>query len=105
MDKEPDIDDKKVNDIDREAAYLAPERIQKVTAYILDNFNRKTYHNEKWFTFNKLMNISDVAAGSDREVSEIRQKQRLSGFNSIFCVSSIPAAKLYYNEFKKQMAE
>ena len=105
MDKEPDIDDKKVSDIDREAAYLAPERIQKVTAYILDNFNRKTYHNEKWFTFNKLINISDVAAGSDMEVSEIRQKQRLSGFNSIFCVSSIPAAKLYYNEFKKQMAE
>ena len=105
MDKEPDIDDKKVSDIDREAAYLAPERIKKVTAYILDHFNDKTHHNEKWYAFNKLMNITEVATGEADKVKEIRQKQRLSGFNSIFCVSSISAAKLYYNEFKKQMAE
>lgn len=104
MDKEPDIDDKKVLDIDRESAYLAPQRVSNVTAYILDNFNRKTYHNEKWFVFNKLINISEVVS-SDSGISEIRQKQRLSGFNSIFCVSSIAAAKLYYSEFKKQMAE
>ncbi len=105
MDKEPDIDDKKVKDIDREAAYLAPERIRNVTKYILDNFDRKTHHDEKWFIFNKLVNISDVATGDQGKVKEIRQLQRLNGFNSIFCVSSIPAAKLYYNEFKKQMAE
>lgn len=37
-------------------------------------------------------------------VEEIKQKQRLSGFNAIFCVSSIPMARLYYEEFKKQMA-
>ena len=104
MDKEPDIDDKKVSDIDRERAYMAPKRIADITKYILDNFNRKTYHNEKWFSYNKLMNIAEVA-GAKGEVDEIKQKQHLSGFNSIFCVSSIPAAKLYYNEFKKQMAE
>ena len=105
MDKEPDIDDKKVNDIDREAAYLATERIQKVTAYILDNFNRKTYRNEKGYFFNSLINISAVASARNDEVEEQKQKLRLSGFNSIFCVSSIPAAKLYYNEFKRQMAD
>ena len=104
MDKDPDIDDKKVSDIDRERAYMAPKRIADITKYILDNFNRKTYHNEKWFSYNKLMNIAEVA-GAKGEVDEIKQKQHLSGFNSIFCVSSIPAAKLYYNEFKKQMAE
>ena len=104
MDKEPDIDDKQVSDIDREHAYMAPKRIADITKYILDNFNRKTYHNEKWFSYNKLMNIAEVA-GAKGEADEIKQKQHLSGFNSIFCVSSIPAAKLYYNEFKKQMAE
>ena len=104
MDKEPDIDDKKVSDIDRERAYMDPKRIADITKYILDNFNRKTYHNEKWFSYNKLMNIAEVARAKG-EVDEIKQKQHLSGFNSIFCVSSIPAAKLYYNEFKKQMAE
>ena len=41
-DKEPDIDDKEVWDIDREKAYLAPERISKVVAYILEHFAQKT---------------------------------------------------------------
>lgn len=47
MDKEPDIDDKQVADIDREKAFNAPVRIRKIVDYILDNFNRKTYRNEK----------------------------------------------------------
>lgn len=29
----------------------------------------------------------------------------MSGFNSIFAVASVPMAKLYYEEFKKQMAK
>ena len=33
------------------------------------------------------------------------KEQRLSGFNSIFAVSSIPVAKKYYFEFKKQLEE
>ena len=37
-------------------------------------------------------------------VEEIKQKQRISGFNSIFAVASVPMAKLYYQEFKKQMS-
>ena len=39
------------------------------------------------------------------EVEEIKRKQRISGFNSIFAVASVPMAKLYYREFQKQMAE
>ena len=106
MEQEPDIDDKDVFDIDREAAYMAPKRISLVVAYILSNFNRKTYRNEKSYDFTALTNISDVASARDRgKAEEIKQKLRLSGFNSIFCVSSIPAAKLYYNEFQRQMSE
>lgn len=106
MDKEPDLDDKKVVDIDREAAYMAPERIALVTDYILTHFNQKTYRNEKSYVFNSVVNIGDVAAASNKKiVEEVKQKLRLSGFNSIFCVSSVDAAKLYYNEFKRQTAD
>ena len=106
MDKEPDIDDKQVSDIDREKAFNAPKRIRKIVDYILENFNRKTYRNEKSYSFNALTNISEVVTAKDaKAVEEIKQKLRLSGFNSIFCVSSIEAAKLYYNEFKRQMNE
>ena len=106
MDKEPDIDDKQVADIDREKAFLAPKRITKVVEYILDHFNQKTYRNEKSYSFNKLININEVATAKNKNaIEEVKQKLRLSGFNSIFCVSSVNAAKLYYNEFKKQMDE
>ena len=106
MDEEPDIDDKQVADIDRERAYLSPKRISLVTDYILSHFNQKTYRNEKSYDFNSLINISDVAKAKDKNlIQEIKQKLRLSGFNSIFCVSSVEAAKLYYNEFKRQMNE
>lgn len=106
MDKEPDIDDKQVADIDREKAFLASKRITKVVGYILDHFNQKTYRNEKSYSFNKLININEVATARNKNtIEEIKQKLRLSGFNSIFCVSSVNAAKLYYNEFKKQMDE
>lgn len=106
MEQEPDIDDKQVADIDREKAFNAPKRIREIVAYILENFNRKTYRNEKSYSFNALTNIAEVAAAKDaKAVEEIKQKLRLSGFNSIFCVSSIEAAKLYYNEFRRQMNE
>ena len=106
MDKEPDIDDKQVADIDRERAFLAPQRIKLVTDYILTHFNQKTYRNEKSYFYNSLINISEVASSKDKnKVDEVKQKLRLSGFNSIFCVSSVEAAKLYYTEFKRQMPE
>jgi len=76
------IEDKKVSDIDRERALLAPERVANIVQYILVNFDQKTKRN----FFYKL------------------KDRRLAGFNSIFAVSSIEAAKKYYTEFKKQLA-
>ena len=104
MDIDADIDDKDVWDIDREKAFMAPERISLVTKYILEHFDQKTYRGDKTYLFNALTNIADVASADRGAVEEIKQKQRISGFNSIFCVSSVQMAKLYYNEFKKQMA-
>lgn len=106
MDAEPDIDDKEVWDINREKAFLAPERIRLVTDYILTHFDQKTYRGDKTYTYSVLQNIAEVAsAGSKQQIEEIKQKQRVSGFNSIFAVSSVDAAKLYYAEFHRQMAE
>ena len=104
MDMEPDIDDKEVWDINREKAFLAPERIRLVTEYILTHFDQKTYRGDKTYTFNVLQNITDVASANGKKaIEEVKEKQRLSGFNSIFAVSSVDAAKLYYDEFKRQM--
>ncbi|NLD25908.1 MAG: type I restriction endonuclease subunit R [Acholeplasmataceae bacterium] len=103
MDTERDIDDEQVWDIDREKAFMAPQRISLVTKYILDHFDQKTYRGDKSYIFNQLTNISDVASAERGAVEEIKQKQRISGFNSIFAVASVPMAKLYYDEFRKQM--
>lgn len=102
--KEKEIADEDVWDIDRERAMMAPERISIVTKYILEHFDTKTYRGDKTYMFNHLKNIADVAAGKNK-VEEIKEAQRLSGFNTIFAVASVDMAKLYYNEFKKQMAE
>ena len=77
------IRDEEVSAIDRERALAAPERISEVVKYTLDHFDQKT----KRQSFYSL------------------KGQRLAGFNSIFAVSSIPVAKKYYLEFKKQLAE
>ena len=103
MDMGEEIDDEQVWDIAREKAMMAPERIRLVTEYILNNFDRKTYRGDKTYIYNTLTNISEVASGKNGAVEEIKQKQRVSGFNSIFAVASVPMAKLYYQEFKKQM--
>lgn len=104
MDIEADIDDEEVWDIDRKKAFEAPERISLVTKYILDHFDQKTYRGDKSYIFNQLTNIQEVASAGNGKVEEIKQKQRVSGFNSIFAVASVPVAKLYYKEFQKQMA-
>lgn len=108
MREQEDIRDEQVRNIDREKALMAPERISHIVAYILEHFAQKTKRNGKSFTFNKLTNISEVAEGGKKgkcEVKEQKQKVRMQGFNSIFAVSSIEAAKLYYLEFKRQMEE
>ena len=77
------IQDKKVNAIDIEKAMSDPNRIKEVVSYIIDHFEQKTMRNKHY---------------------ELKD-QRLSGFNSIFAVSSIPVAKKYYFELKKQLKE
>ena len=65
---------------------------------------RKPTATKKTYTFNVLQNIGEVASAKrQNDVEEIKRQQRVSGFNSIFAVSSITAAKLYYEEFKRQM--
>ncbi len=104
MDTEEEISDEMVWDINREKAMMAPQRISLVTKYIMEHFDQKTYRGDKTYIFNSLTNITEVASAARGSVEEIKQKQRVSGFNSIFAVSSVPMAKLYYQEFQKQMA-
>jgi type I restriction enzyme, R subunit len=66
--------DREVSAIDTEKALLAPERIRKISEYILEHFNQKTRRNESY----KLNN------------------RRVSGFNSLLATASIEAAKKYY---------
>ncbi|MBR5824930.1 MAG: type I restriction endonuclease subunit R [Paludibacteraceae bacterium] len=107
MREQEDIKDEKVRNIDRERALMSKERISRITTYILDNFDRKTKRNDGgYYVFNRLLNISDVASiKKNQTVEEVKEKSRLNGFNSIFAVSSIEAARLYYDEFKRQMAD
>ncbi len=79
-----EVEDAKVWDIERDKALMAPERIHNITEYILKHFDQQTKRSERYKLNDKLV---------------------LSGFNSIFAVQSIDSAKLYYNEFKRQMAE
>lgn len=105
MDINADIDDEEVWNIDRKKAFEAPERITLVTKYILDHFDQKTYRGDKSYIYSQLVNVSEVASTAHGKVEEIKKKQRVSGFNSIFAVSSVEMAKKYYLEFKKQMEE
>lgn len=75
--------DKQVSAIETEEALLDGKRIGEIVKYVLDHFDQKTKRNEAYALEGK----------------------RQYGFNSIFATASIPAAKLYYNEFKKQIAE
>lgn len=82
--------DEEVPAIDREAALLAPERIEQITRYILENFDQKTKRSAKY-----LLKVSDGDAVVEKAVR---------GFNALFAVSSIPAARAYYNKFKELQA-
>ncbi len=104
IDKDDNIDDEEVWDIDREKVYQDPRRIKLVANYILDHFNQKTYRNEKSYSYRVVDNVVDVVA-SKSKVEEKKNKKHVSGFNSIFAVASIDMAKLYYAEFKKLFKE
>lgn len=93
MDMDENMEDEDVWDINREKAFMAPQRIELVTRYILEHFDQKTYRGDKTYIFNTLTNISEVASAGRTAVEEIKQKQRVSGFNSILAVASVPMAK------------
>ena len=77
------VKDKNVSAIDTEKAMADPNRIREVVSYILEHFDQKTR----------------------RSSSYSLQGQRVAGFNSILAVSSIPVARMYYTELKKQLTE
>lgn len=75
--------DKEVEAINTEEALSSPERVSNVVSYIIEHFEQKTKRNSFY----------DLKG------------QRVNGFNSMFAVASIPMAKKYYLEFKKQLEE
>jgi hypothetical protein len=94
--------DEEVYDIEREKALLAPNRISEITKYILEHFYQKTKRNERSYEYSKITNIKEVARRRNK-AEEVKEKTRITGFNSLFAVASIEAAKRYYAEFKKQL--
>lgn len=63
----------KLTSLEKKQAFLQPKRIEQIAQYVLDNFKQKTHR------FN---------AGNN-------------GFNAMFAVSSVDAAKAYYQTFKQ----
>src|SRR5690606_20370907 len=70
---ETEQDEQKLNAAENKKALLHPERIKEISQYILQNFRIKTHRNQ----------------GSNK------------GFNAMFAVSSVDAAKCYYEELNK----
>ncbi|WFE68602.1 type I restriction endonuclease subunit R [Thiomicrospira sp. R3] len=70
---ETEQDEKKLSAAENKQALLHPERICEITQYILNNFRHKTHR---------------LQAGN-------------KGFNAMFAVSSVDAAKLYYESFRQ----
>lgn len=70
---ETERDEKKLSAAENKEALLHPDRIREITQYILNNFRQKTHR---------------LQVGN-------------KGFNAMFAVSSVDAAKLYYESFKE----
>ena len=67
---EAEIDEKKLSAAENKKALLHPTRIKEISQYVLQNFRRKTH----------------------------RTRGVNTGFNAMFAVSSVDAAKCYYDE-------
>jgi len=70
---ETEQDEKKLNAAENKQALLHPVRIEEISQYILNNFRQKTH----------------------------RLQASNKGFNAMFAVSSVDAAKLYYEALNK----
>ena len=99
------ITDEQISAIDREKAMASPERVSQVVKYIIDHSDQKT-RRSSYYSFRVLDDIHKVASAKKGiSVKEHKTEQKLNGFNAMFAVASIPMAKAYYNEFKKQQAD
>ncbi|WFQ78360.1 type I restriction endonuclease subunit R [Xenorhabdus sp. SF857] len=74
---ETEQDEKKLTAAENKQAFLHPVRIREISRYILNNFRQKTHR---------------LQAGG-------------KGFNAMFAVSSVEAAKAYYEAFKHLQKE
>ena len=74
---ETEQDEKKLSAAENKQALLHPDRIREITQYILNNYRQKTHR---------------LQAGADH---------KSKGFNAMFAVSSVDAAKLYYESFRE----
>lgn len=70
---ESEIDEKKLSAAENKKALLHPDRIKEISQYILQNYRRKTH----------------------------RISGDTNGFNAMFAVNSVDAAKCYYEELNK----
>ncbi len=74
---ETEIDEKKLTAAENQKAFLHPVRIREISQYILQNYKFKTH----------------------------RTRGGNTGFNAMFAVNSVDAAKLYYEELNKQQKQ
>lgn len=90
------IIDEDVEGIDTEAALMADQRINNVSHYILDNFDRLTYRKTSPYQFNKITNIAELSTARNGKVNERKELKAIRGFNAILATASIDMAKKYY---------
>lgn len=110
-----DVKDTQVRAIDIERVLTAPKRIREIVKYILEHFNQKTKRNESrsFYEYRVIQNVKEMAASKNNTVLEKKISTRVNGFNSIFAVSNsmiidgkrVSPVQLYYEEFKRQLAE
>ena len=74
---ETEIDEKKLTAAENQKAFLHPARIREISQYILQNYKIKTH----------------------------RTRGGNTGFNAMFAVNSVDAAKLYYEELNNQQKQ
>lgn len=79
---EMEMDEEKLKKLEKKML-MHPDRVFEITKYVLKVFDTKTHRNEFY----------DL------------KHRRLNGFNAMFAVQSVEAAKLYYEEFQKQQED
>lgn len=105
MKEKTGIADEQISAIDREKAMASPERVSQIVKYIIDHFDQKTMRSS-YYSFRVLDDIHKVASAKKGiSLKEHKTEQKLNGFNAMFAVASIPMAKAYYNEFKRQQTD